>query len=68
MTLYFCALCTEPTSTQHMEPLGKGGAMVNVCADCTTVHPRSGRYTFAEGGPRKGLGAGNRSRGKNRHG
>jgi len=46
----FCAICTEPPppGTELVDlPLGKDSALVAVCADCDTVHPRSGRYTFA---------------------
>jgi hypothetical protein len=43
-----CALCTdEITGATHREPFGRDGALVNVCSDCSSVHPRSGRYGFS---------------------
>lgn len=54
----FCAICTDPpppnTELVH-RPLGRGGALVLVCADCDTLHPRSGRYAFDDGGGRQAL-------------
>lgn len=49
----FCAICTEPPppGTELVQrPLGRDSALVLVCADCDTLHPRSGRYTFVGGG------------------
>lgn len=51
----FCAICTEPAppgTTLPRRPLGKDGALVAVCTDCDTLHPRSGRYAFNDGGGR----------------
>lgn len=35
----FCAICTNATTdeTSTMEPLGKRGALVRICADCSTL-------------------------------
>ncbi len=34
----FCAICVDPIAgTPLREPLGKRGAMVNVCSDCSTL-------------------------------
>lgn len=46
----FCALCTnEIRGTPHREPIGKGNAIVDVCAASSSEHPRRGRYNFAGG-------------------
>lgn len=46
----FCALCVEPVSGQERrEPLGRDGAMVNVCVDCATRPVTMGRYSFGAG-------------------
>lgn len=43
----WCALCTaDIPGTPLREPLGRDGALVNVCTSCATEHPRSGRYSF----------------------
>lgn len=65
----FCALCTEPPppGTKLVpRPLGRNGAPVLICVDCDTLHPRSGRYAFDDGGgrgvpatPQSNLGNGN---------
>lgn len=42
--LGICAICTSTTGPFNREPLGKGGAMVNVCLDCVTLDAR--HYSF----------------------
>ena len=42
----FCAICTEESPDLVLRPLGRDGALVRVCPDCDTLHPRSGRYSF----------------------
>lgn len=44
----FCAICTEESADLCARPLGRGRALVKVCADCDEEHPRSGRYAFGE--------------------
>ncbi len=46
----FCAICCEETSSPRRLPLGKNDALVVVCDDCHSVSPRSGRYSFNDGG------------------
>lgn len=51
----FCAICTEPPppgTALVKRPLGRDAALVLVCTDCDTLHPRSGRYAFDDGGGR----------------
>jgi len=52
-TAKFCAICTDPISAgtssnkiPRRAPLGRDGAMVDVCEACDTEHPRGGRYAF----------------------
>ena len=56
MAATFCAVCTSEVGPFTLEPFGRAGAMVNVCHDCATVHPITGRYSFGE---RDGAGAPN---------
>lgn len=43
----FCAVCAADIVGDPLRrPLGKGDAMVNVCASCDEEHPRGGRYSF----------------------
>lgn len=45
----FCAICTAPTPAgAAMQPLGRDRSLVIVCTECDDVHPRSGRYSFAD--------------------
>jgi hypothetical protein len=45
-----CALCTDPIiGSAVREPFGRNGGLVDVCQDCSSVHPRSGRYGFNGG-------------------
>lgn len=56
----FCALCAEPcVGALHREPLGRGGAMVNVCVSCATEPAREREHLFG-GSARGGIGEGNR--------
>ena len=48
----FCAICTEEigrapgNQIPRRAPLGRDGAMVDVCEACDQGHPRNGRYAF----------------------
>lgn len=56
----FCAICAADIhGTPARQPLGKGGATVNVCTACDDEHPRSGRYGFSDGGSSRSIGDGN---------
>lgn len=65
-----CAICTEPgpASSMAREPLGIGGALVNVCADCNTRDAGDG-YAFSTssrtggGGLHAPVGSGNKRKG-----
>ncbi len=42
-----CALCTSPIiGTPRRAPFGRNDALVDICRDCDSEHPRSGRYGF----------------------
>lgn len=58
----FCAIC-QGTVDLVRAPDGK-----LECRECREVHPRSGRYTFAEGsrGGRPSIGRGAKGRGDHR--
>jgi hypothetical protein len=47
----FCAICTEDLAPDaaRPRPLGRGGAIVSICASCDEEHPNSGRYSFDGG-------------------
>ncbi len=66
----FCALCTSDIGPFLRLPLGRGGALVDVCGPCETEHPREGRYSFGGGDvaqvPRFGAGARAGTRGTKR--
>lgn len=54
-----CAICTEPcVGDLHREPLGRAGALVNVCVRCATEQPVERDHLF--GGGSSGIGEGNR--------
>ncbi len=44
-----CAICVNRPGT-HLEPLGRNDAMVRICDECASEHPRAGRYAFAGSG------------------
>ena len=47
MSTPFCAIClADIDGIPAREPLGRGGALVNVCHACADEHPRLGRYGF----------------------
>lgn len=55
----FCAICTfSCIGDLHQEPLGRGGALVNVCSKCATEIPKERDRLL--GGGSAGLGDGNR--------
>lgn len=61
---FICGICADPTNSVVMEPLGRNGALVAVCVECRTKHPREGGYAFDSGGTiARGAGEGNRRRG-----
>lgn len=51
MSNIFCALCTSERGPFRKRALGRNDAIVDVCQECDETHPRSGRYSFADGTP-----------------
>jgi hypothetical protein len=55
-----CAICAGPAvGALHREPLGRDGALVNVCIDCETIVPTEGQYRISGGRIGTGVGEGN---------
>lgn len=44
----FCAVCTDEGPTVPVD-LNGDGVLFQVCRDCNTGHPRTGRYGFSDG-------------------
>lgn len=47
-----CAICADEVEANavRLEPLGRNGALVRVCVDCRSDHPRTGRVPAFNGG------------------
>lgn len=54
MTPSFCAICTNDSNALVQRPLGSNDALVWICPDCDTVHPRTGRYAFDDSSAARG--------------
>jgi len=50
----FCAVCTDDIHSlaeSALEPLGRDGGFVRVCAECRLLPAGDERYAFDDGGP-----------------